>query len=107
VIFAVTLERGGPWEWSRGLREQHGFDEHADFMDALVDDGFLLLGGPLEGEREILHVIQAPSEREVRERLAADNWHRNGMLTITSIRPWTVLLDGLGANAAEARRADA
>jgi uncharacterized protein YciI len=102
VIFAVTLERGGPWDWSRGLREQDGFDEHADFMDGLVDDGFLLLGGPLEGERDVLHVIETASEREVRERLAADNWHRNGMLTIRSIRTWTVLLDGLGATRAEA-----
>lgn len=43
VIFAVTLERGGPWDWSRGLREQDGFDEHARFMGALVDEHFILL----------------------------------------------------------------
>lgn len=102
MIFAVTLERGGPWNWALGLREQDGFDEHADFMDALVDDGFLLLGGPLEGEREVLHVIAAASERDVRERLADDNWHQNGMLRITSVRTWDVLLDGVGATGAEA-----
>jgi hypothetical protein len=45
VIFAVTLERGGPWDWSRGLREQAGFVADADFMDALVEDGFILLDG--------------------------------------------------------------
>lgn len=100
MIFAVTLERGGPWDWSRGLREQDGFDRHAEFMDALVADGFILLGGPLEGEREILHVVDAHSEQQIRERLAADNWHQNGMLTVTSIRSWSVLLDGLGANGA-------
>jgi hypothetical protein len=63
-------------------------------MDSLVDDGFVVLGGPVGDGREILHVIDAPSETAVRERLAEDNWHRNGMLTITSIEPWTVLLDG-------------
>jgi hypothetical protein len=94
VFFAVRLDRGGPWDWSRGLREQEGFDEHAEFMDALVDDGFIVLGGPIAGEREILHAISAPSEDAVRERLAQDNWHQNGMLTIRSIEPWTVLLDG-------------
>jgi uncharacterized protein YciI len=94
VFFAVRLGRGGPWEWSRDLREQQGWDEHARFMDALVDDGFIVLGGPLAGEREILHAISASSEEEVRERLAQDNWHQNGMLTIKSIEPWTVLLDG-------------
>lgn len=66
-------------------------------MDALVDDGFILLGGPLALEREVLHVVKAASENEVRRRLAEDLWHQNGMLTITSIRSWTVLLDGLGA----------
>jgi uncharacterized protein YciI len=94
VFFAVRLRRGGPWDWSRGLREQDGFDEHARFMDALVDEGFIVLGGPLEGEREVLHAISAASEDEVRRRLAEDNWHRNGMLTVTSVDRWTILLDG-------------
>jgi hypothetical protein len=66
-------------------------------MDSLVDDGFIRLGGPLEGERDVLHIIDAPSEQAIRDRLAEDNWHRNGMLRITSIEGWTVLLDGLGA----------
>jgi uncharacterized protein YciI len=96
-MFAVRLERGGPWDWSRDLREQEGWDEHASFMESLVADGFIVLGGPLAGEREILHAVAAPSERAVRERLAQDNWHRNGMLTITSIEPWTILLDGRSA----------
>jgi hypothetical protein len=94
VFFAVRLERGGPWDWSRDLREQDGWDEHARFMDSLVDDGFIVLGGPLSGEREILHAVSAPSEEAVRERLAQDNWHQNRMLTIKSIEPWTILLDG-------------
>jgi hypothetical protein len=63
-------------------------------MDSLVDDGFIVLGGPLAGEREILHAVSAASEETVRERLEQDNWHQNGMLTITSIEPWTILLDG-------------
>jgi uncharacterized protein YciI len=97
VFFAVRLERGGPWDWSRDLREQDGWDEHARYMDALVDDGFIVLGGPLGGDREILHAISADSEETVRKRLAEDNWHRDGMLTIASIAPWTVLLDGRSA----------
>jgi uncharacterized protein YciI len=99
VIFAVTLERGGPWDWSRDLREQPGFEQHARFMDALVEHGFVLLGGPLALEREVLLIIHADSEGVVRERLAADPWHENGMLTVSSVRSWTVLLDGLGATA--------
>src|SRR5205807_8360103 len=85
VFYAVRLERGGPWDWSRDLREQDGWDEHARFMDSLVDDGFVVLGGPVAGDREILHAISAPSEEAVRLRLAQDNWPQNGMLTIKSI----------------------
>jgi uncharacterized protein YciI len=95
VYFAVRLERGDPWDWSRDLREQDGFEEHARFMNSLVDEGFVVLGGPLAGDREVLHAISAGSEDAVRERLAKDNWHQNGMLTISSIEPWTILLDGL------------
>jgi uncharacterized protein YciI len=92
--YAVRVERGGPWDWSRGLREQAGFDEHAAFMDALVEDRFILLGGPLESDRDVLHIITAPSEQAIRDRLADDPWEKNGMLTIKSIERWTILLDG-------------
>jgi hypothetical protein len=59
-----------------------------------VRDGVVVLGGPLEGGREILHAISASSEEEVRRRLAKDNWAQNRMLTVTSVEAWTVLLDG-------------
>ena len=64
-------------------------------MDALVEEGFIVLGGPLEGGREVLHAVSAPSEAAVRQRLAEDNWAQNGMLSVKSIEPWTILLDGL------------
>jgi uncharacterized protein YciI len=94
VFFAVRLVRGGPWDWSRDLREQDGWDEHARFMDVLVDEGFIVLGGPVAGEREILHAVSAESGEAVRARLAEDNWAKNGMLAIVSVEPWTILLDG-------------
>ena len=96
TYFVVIRRRGREYEHDRPLEQQSRWDEHAAFMDALVDEGFIVLGGPLS-EREILHAIRADDEQEVRVRLAADNWHRNGMLRITSIEPWTILLDGLGA----------
>jgi uncharacterized protein YciI len=94
VFFAVRLERGAPWDWSRDLREQDGWEEHAQFMDSLVDDGFIVLGGPLDDGRDVLHAISGPSEEAVRARLAEDNWAQNGMLRVKSIEAWTILLDG-------------
>jgi len=93
TLFLVSLEHGGPWDWSKGLREQELWDEHADFMDALVEDGFVVLGGPLD-EKDVLLVVDADAEETVRARLAADPWIVNGMLAITSVRPWRVLLHG-------------
>jgi uncharacterized protein YciI len=63
-------------------------------MDELVESGFVVLGGPLEGDREVLLIVDAPSEEAIRERLAQDNWTPNGMLTTVRIEGWTILLDG-------------
>jgi uncharacterized protein YciI len=84
------------------MREQEGWDEHARLMDALVDEVFILLGGPLEGDRDVLHVVEAPSKEAVHERLADDNWTANGMLETVSVEGWTVLLDGLRQGRASA-----
>jgi uncharacterized protein YciI len=97
MFFAVRLRRGGPWDWSRDLREQDGWEEHARFMDSLVDEGFIVLGGPLGNDGEILHAISAPSEEAVRQRLAEDNWAQNAMLTVTSVESWTILLGARSA----------
>ena len=94
--YVVRLHRGGPWDWSRDMREQAGWDEHARFMDSLVDAGFVLLGGPLEGDREVLWIVEAESEDAIRERLAEDPWAQSGMLHPTRVERWTVLLDGRG-----------
>ena len=96
TYFAVRLRRGGPWDWSRDLREQAGWPEHARFMDELVADGFILLGGPLEGDRDVLLVLDTESEDAIRERMADDPWWQNGMLEPIRIERWTILLDGRG-----------
>jgi uncharacterized protein len=76
------------------MRDQAGWSEHAHYMDGLVDEGFILLGGPLEGDRDTLHIVQADSEDAIRHRLSEDPWASNGMLTPASIEHWTILLDG-------------
>ena len=92
-LLLVSMAHGGPWDWSKVMREQELWDEHAALMDAFVEDGFIVLGGPLD-EKEVLLVVDADGEETVRARFAADPWIENGMLTITAVRPWTVLLEG-------------
>jgi hypothetical protein len=56
------------------MREQAGWDDHAAFMDGLVAEGFILLGGPLGEGTRFLHVVAATSPEEIEARLAADPW---------------------------------
>jgi hypothetical protein len=93
-MFHVVVLRAGPeWDRSRPLEEQSGWDEHASFMDALVDDGFLVLGGPLADEQRVVHVVEAGSPEEVRATLARDPWSGTH-LVVDAIDPWTIRLDG-------------
>lgn len=78
------------------MREQVLWDEHASYMDGLVDEGFVLLAGPLEGDREVLMVIEAESGDAIRERLAEDPWAPSGMLRPVRVERWNVVLDGRG-----------
>ena len=88
--YLVELANGPAYDPSRGRREQDDWEEHAEFMDALVDDGFVFMGGPI-GDGNVLQIVAASGEEEIRERLSADPWHGR-MLTIASIRPWSVWL---------------
>jgi uncharacterized protein YciI len=77
------------------MREQAGWDEHAKYMDDLFDAGFVLFAGPLEGDREVLWIVNAESEEQIRGRMAQDPWAANGMLRPELIERWTVVLDAL------------
>jgi uncharacterized protein len=91
--FLVEQAKGPAWDHSRGRREQDGWDEHAAFMDGLVERGFVVLGGPIgEGDGEnVLLVVDAPDEEAVRAGFAADPW-LDGTLEIVSVRPWQTWL---------------
>jgi uncharacterized protein YciI len=93
-MFHVVLHRSGPeWDASRPLEAQSGWTEHASFMDGLVDEGFLVLGGPLSDEHRVVHAVEAESEEAVRARLARDPWSGTH-LVVAAVEPWTIRLDG-------------
>jgi uncharacterized protein YciI len=94
ATFLVLLTRSGAdYDLSRPLEEQSDWVAHAAFMDALVADGFVVLGGPLGDEERVAHVIEAESEDAVRATLARDPWH-GSHLRVDSVDPWTIRLDG-------------
>jgi uncharacterized protein YciI len=95
--FLVERGKGPAWDHSLGRREQEGWEEHAAFMDDLAEEGVILLGGPIgegDGDNTLL-VFDAADESEVRARLAGDPWPEE-LLTIESIRPWSIWLRAPG-----------
>jgi uncharacterized protein YciI len=92
-VFLVTITRSGPeYDHAKALEEQSGWDDHAAFMDALVGEGFILLGGPLGDEYRVVHAVEAESEQAVRETLALDPW-AGSHLRVETVEPWTIRLD--------------
>ena len=94
-LFAVIRSRGGAWHPSLPLEQQADWDAHAAFMNALASEGFVLLGGPLEGTPEVLLIVRARSSDEIADRLQADPWTEQGLLHLTQITPWTLRLGAL------------
>lgn len=94
-LYAVSLTHGDPWQPALPLESQEAWDAHAAFMDALVEEGFVLLGGPLEGTSDVLLIIRAASTGEITERLAADPWAKNGLLRVIGVTPWILRLGKL------------
>ena len=95
-MFLVLLRRDGPeWDRSKPTEEQSRWDEHATFMDQLVDGGFVVLGGPLADEVRVAHAVEAESEDAVRATWARDPWSETH-LVVDSVEPWTIRLDGRG-----------
>jgi uncharacterized protein YciI len=95
-IFAVINCRGPNWNDDKPMEEQGDWRAHADFMNALVDDGFMLLGGPLVGTRDVLLIVRATDEAEIEARLDKDIWMTKGLLRRRQINPWWLRLGSLG-----------
>ncbi|MGH7397486.1 MAG: YciI family protein [Candidatus Rokuibacteriota bacterium] len=95
TLFAVTRSRGPAWNAGRPLEEQDEWPAHAAFMNALHRDGFVLLGGPLDGTPDVLLIAAANDADEITARLGDDSWTRNGLLRIRQIAPWTLRLGTL------------
>jgi hypothetical protein len=91
-IFAVISTRGPRWNDSQPLEGQDDWSAHADFMNRLAADGFVLLGGPLEGTPDVLLIVRAADQGQVEERLAADCWTAKDLLRIRQVCPWSLRL---------------
>jgi uncharacterized protein YciI len=94
-LFVVIRTHGARWDQSRSLEGQDDWRGHASFMNALAKEGFVILGGPLEGTPDTLLVIRTRSIDEIVARLAADPWTSMDLLRVSRITPWTLRLGSI------------
>jgi uncharacterized protein YciI len=74
------------------MEGQSDWAAHAAFMDELVEQGFVVLGGPLADEHRVVQVVESESEEAVRATLARDPWF-DSHLRVDAVEPWTLRLD--------------
>lgn len=91
-LFAVIRTRGAAWQASLPLEGQADWDGHAAFMTALENEGFVVLGGPLEGTPDVLLIVRATTSDEIVHRLQYDPWTTGDLLRLSRISPWTLRL---------------
>jgi uncharacterized protein YciI len=96
--YYLAISAAGPnRDLGKGAREQAYWDEHAAFIDGLVDAGFMVMGGPMVDEGGAMIIVRAKSEDNVRERLRADPWYVHGVLQLERVRRWEIFVDRLRA----------
>jgi uncharacterized protein YciI len=88
------LGHGPAWDDTSGIREKDGWDNHAEFMTSLVADRLIVVGGPVGRGDFTAHLVEAADEQEIRNRLAEDPWAIDAHLTVESVEPWSLWLDG-------------
>ncbi len=91
--FVVISSAGPNRDRSKGTREQPLWDGHAAFIDQLVAEGFILMGGPFVDEGGSMLIVNADDENEVLEKLKNDPWMKHGVLKLESVKRWQVFID--------------
>ena len=92
-LFVAISSAGPNRDPSKDTREQPFWDEHAKFIDQLVDDGFILMGGPLVDEGGAMLICNAEDEIDVRTKLKIDPWTEHGILKLETVKRWQIFID--------------
>lgn len=94
TYYAVRLDPGARWDPAKGTREQELWDEHARHVDALFDQGLIVLGGPYADRTGSMVVVRARDARHAFGMFRDDPWNLHDVLVVGEIKPWTIFLDG-------------
>ena len=95
VVRVLVRWRAGPTWTSGAVDDQPGWDEHAAYIDDLIERGIFVMGGPFADQSGSLSVLETVTEQEARELIAQDPFVANGVLELEEVRVWNVFVDEL------------
>lgn len=91
--FMILWGHGPAWVSGKTVREQPYWAEHATFMDALFENGMVVLGGPFADGTGSLLIVEAENEHEVADLIARDPFVVHDIFVLNSLKQWLLFLD--------------
>ena len=97
VVRVVVRWRAGPAWRSGPPEEQAAWDEHAAFIDDLIERGIFVMGGPYADHSGSHTLLENVTEAEARELVLRDPFVASGVFELEDVRAWNVYVDELSA----------
>jgi uncharacterized protein YciI len=94
----VRWKAGPTWERGQSIREQPGWEEHAAFIDDLVERGIFVMGGPLRDNSGSLSILEGVDVEEARRIVLEDPFVANEVFVLDEILDWTIFVDELSGS---------
>ena len=91
--FVILWAPGVAWTAGKTVREQAYWDEHAEFMDRLFENGTVIMGGPFSDGTGSLVIVEAEEMNEVSSLFANDPFVVHQIFTLRSLKQWQLFLD--------------
>jgi uncharacterized protein len=91
--FVILWAPGAAWTAGKTVREQAYWDEHAEFMDRLFENGTVIMGGPFSDGTGSLVIVEAEEMNEVSSLFANDPFVVQQIFTLRSLKQWQLFLD--------------
>ena len=91
--FMILWGPGPAWVSGQTVRQQPYWEQHADFMDPLFENGTVVLGGPFADASGSMVIVEAETEAEVADLFAKDPFVVHGIFVLRSLKQWLLFLD--------------
>ena len=91
--FVILWDPGAAWTPGKTVREQAYWDEHAEFMDRLFENGTVIMGGPFSDGTGSLVIVEGDDMNEVSTLFAKDPFVVHQIFALRSLKQWQLFLD--------------